>query len=738
MVVVHVRSGFRPGRLLFSPPWRTHHDPAPATLHRRSASAQLGAPNHRHLRPPRGLLRQALRPLPGTARPQRGAQLPTAPASAARLVEQLQPGGVRAAFPVRRHAGSARATAADSLRQTAQGPAERAQSRRGAALARRRHAGSRPRALASSLRLRPALERADSPAGPRRRQRPHGPSRPPGQGSQGPARAAVAAPARGAARLLADVPAAHLAGPRPQAGAADHRQQHPAALCPASPAGRPEQTRFHAHAPAQLRHPPLGGRRRSAHAQGAARPHQPANHRSLPARQHAPPGANAAPARPARVAPTDCRDPADRAGPADRPGHGGGGRHGGPGMTAPMTERPAREVAGGIRQHGEVFLDRYGGLLSAAQRQALRDLAACRTAALGGHIEHCLDGGHERIAYHSCRNRHWPTCQALARARWLDQQAEQLLPVAYHHGVFPLPAAVAEVALANPTVLYDLRLRGAAAALREVAANPKRLGAVIGVRLGLHTWGQNRHHHPHVHCVVTGGGRSCDPAGKSDAAPRWVACRPGFFLPVRGRSRVFRGKFLAGLNSLFEQGTLLLPGRLRRLAEPSARAAWWEALYAKEWVVYSKRPFGGPEQVLKYLACYSHRAAISNSRLESLDDGRVTFRCKDYGDGGRTQRLTLEALEFLRRFVQHGLPRGFVKVRHYGLLANAQREARRRGCRRLLLGAAVAAPMPGADPVLIEPAPPRCGPECGGTRLVYRELAPAEPAPARAAPLNSS
>ena len=360
-------------------------------------------------------------------------------------------------------------------------------------------------------------------------------------------------------------------------------------------------------------------------------------------------------------------------------------------MSAALRERPALVVADVIGRYGEAFLDRYGGVLSAAQRKALRDLAACRTAALGGHVEHCLDCGHERIAYNSCRNRHCPKCQALARARWLDRQAGHLLPVEYHHVVFTLPAEVAEVALANPGVLYDLLMRSAAATLRAVAANPKRLGAVVGVLMVLHTWGQNLHHHPHVHCVVTGGGLSCDPAGTIDAAPRWVACRPGFFLPVRVLSRVFRGQFLDGLKGLFAAGQLLLPGRLQRLAEPTARAAWWKGLYAQDWVVYSKPPFGGPEQVLKYLARYTHRVAISNSRLESLDDGRVTFRVKDYADGGRPKRLTLDAVEFLRRFVQHVLPRAFVKLRHYGLLANGQRQARLAVCRRLLWVATVAA-----------------------------------------------
>jgi hypothetical protein len=402
-------------------------------------------------------------------------------------------------------------------------------------------------------------------------------------------------------------------------------------------------------------------------------------------------------------------------------------------MSTAPRERPALEVADVIGRYGEALLDRYGGVLSATQRQALRDLAACRTAALGGHVEHCLDCGHERIAYNSCRNRHCPKCQALARARWLEQQAEHLLPVAYHHVVFTLPAAVADLALANPAVLYDLLMRSAAATLRVVAANPKRLGAALGVLMVLHTWGQNLHHHPHVHCVVTGGGLSCDPAGKIDMAPRWVACRPGFFLPVRVLSRVFRGKFLDGLNGLFAEGKLLLPGPLQPLAEPSARAAWRKALYAKDWVVYSKQPFGGPEQVLKYLARYTHRVAITNSRLESLDDGRVTFRLKDYTEGGRTKRLTLDAEEFLRRFVRHVLPRGFVKIRHYGLLANGQRAARLSVCRRLLLVATVAAAVPSADTVLLQPPQPRCCPGCGGTRLVYRELARA-PVPATGEP----
>lgn len=394
-------------------------------------------------------------------------------------------------------------------------------------------------------------------------------------------------------------------------------------------------------------------------------------------------------------------------------------------MTAALT-RPAWEVADIIRHHGDAFLQRHGDSLSTVQRQTLRDLARCRTAALGGHVEHCLDCGHQRIAYNSCRNRHCPKCQALARALWLDQQAQHLLPVEYHHVVFTLPAPLGEIALANPSTVYDLLMRSAAATLRDVAANPKRLGAVVGVLMVLHTWGQNLHHHPHVHCVVTGGGLSCDAHGVVDASPHWVSCRPGFFLPVRILSRVFRGKFLAGLRRLIDDGQLLLP---TALADPDDRARWFALLQATEWVVYAKPPFGGPEQVLKYLARYTHRVAISNSRLLDLRDERVTFHYKDYADDHRQKTLSLDVDEFLRRFVQHVLPKSFVKIRHYGLLANAQREARLTVCRQLLLVVNVAAQLPGADTATIEPATPRGCERCRSTRLVYRELPADEPAP---------
>jgi hypothetical protein len=397
-------------------------------------------------------------------------------------------------------------------------------------------------------------------------------------------------------------------------------------------------------------------------------------------------------------------------------------------MTATVTARPAWEVADVMRDYGAAFRARYGGHLSTTQTQALRDLARCRTAALGGHVEHCPECGHDRLAYNSCRNRHCPKCQARARARWLQREAQSLLPVEYHHVVFTLPAALSDLGRANPTVVYDLLFQAAAATLRDVAANPKRLGAQIGALLVLHTWGQTLHHHPHVHGVVTGGGLSCNAHGVVGASPRWVACRPGFFLPVRVLSRVFRGQFLAGLRAAFAAGRLTFPGRLVALAAPAAFAAVLAPLAARDWVVYAKPPFGGPAQVLKYLARYTHRVAISNHRLLAVADGRVTFTYKDYAADHRTRTLTLSADEFLRRFLQHVLPRGFVKVRHYGLLANRCRAARLAVCRWLLLVAAATGPRLADPRDRVEPLPPAASPtcpQCGGSRVERRALAPA-------------
>jgi Putative transposase/Transposase zinc-binding domain len=381
-----------------------------------------------------------------------------------------------------------------------------------------------------------------------------------------------------------------------------------------------------------------------------------------------------------------------------------------------MTARAALEVADLLRTHGAAFQQQYGERLTTAQRRALRDLVACRTAALGGHVERCADCGQERIAYNSCRNRHCPKCQATARARWLQREASYLLPVEYFHVVFTLPQPLAALALANPHTVYGLLFRTAWATVQELAADPHYLGAQVGLLAVLHTWGQRLDLHPHLHCVVTGGGLSCNAAGVVEASPRWVSCRPGFFLPVRVLSRLFRGKFLAGLQQAYAAGQLGLGGSLAALTEAAAWRAWLQPLYAVDWVVYAKPPFGGPEQVLKYLARYTHRVAISNQRLESLADGQVTFRYKAYAEGHRPRRLTLTAEEFVRRWLQHVLPRGLVKVRHYGLLASRRREARLAVSRSLLalqglVLAVVAAQRPAAETT------PCCA-GCGSPRLV--------------------
>jgi hypothetical protein len=404
------------------------------------------------------------------------------------------------------------------------------------------------------------------------------------------------------------------------------------------------------------------------------------------------------------------------------------------------TTRPSLEVADVLRAHGASYLAAQEAHLSRAQRRAVKELALCRTAALGGHTEACGDCGAQRVSYNSCRNRHCPKCQASTRAAWLEREAQTLLPVDYYHVVFTLPAALGPLALQNQRVLYDLLLRTAWETVRELASDPHYLGATVGLLAVLHTWGQTLVHHPHVHCVVTGGGLACDVNGRAAEPPRWIACRPGFFLPVRVLSRLFRGKFLAGLRAAYDDGRLACHGQLSALSEPAAFAAWLAPLYGQEWVVYAKPPFGGPEQVLKYLARYTHRVAISNSRLVSLDDERVTFRYKDYADDRRHKTMVLSAHEFIRRFLQHVLPSGFVKIRHYGLLANRYRAAKLRVCRALLLVVAVAALLSSGASAAASPCP-----HCGGCHwhVVLRVPRPrvaevcSMPLPERA-PLDSS
>jgi hypothetical protein len=390
---------------------------------------------------------------------------------------------------------------------------------------------------------------------------------------------------------------------------------------------------------------------------------------------------------------------------------------------------PAREVADIFRRHGDAYLRDHAGRVGRGERRVMGAIAACRTAALGGHAEQCDNCGARRIAYNSCRNRHCPKCQGSARAAWLSARKSELLPVPYFHVVFTLPPAAAEISFQNKALVYALLMRSAADALTTLAANPKRLGAKIGVLAVLHTWGQTLTHHPHVHCVVPGGGLSLD--GKS-----WVACKPGFFLPVRALSRLFRRLFLAGLEAAFQKGGLGFFGALAPLAEPSAFAERIQILRKGEWVVYAKPPFGGAAQVLAYLARYTHRAAIANSRLVAITDGEVTFTYKDYRRNGRRKVMRLDAHEFIRRFLLHVLPNGFHRVRHYGYLAKGNRGQSLELCRTLVVSQAPPDQLdgPGAEAPGSEPALKRDAivcPDCGGLIRRTGRVPPVRPNPFR-------
>ncbi|HEY3639985.1 MAG TPA: IS91 family transposase [Xanthobacteraceae bacterium] len=348
--------------------------------------------------------------------------------------------------------------------------------------------------------------------------------------------------------------------------------------------------------------------------------------------------------------------------------------------------RPALEVADVFRRHGEAFLRGRGAHLGRVERRVISAIQACRTSALGGHVEQCSDCGLLRHAYNSCRNRHCPKCQGLARAAWLDARQVELLPVPYYHVVFTVPASAAEIAFQNKRAVYGILFRAAADALHDIAADPRHLGAEIGAVAVLHTWGQALHHHPHLHCIVPGGGLSPDQT-------RWVSCRAGFFLPVRVLSRRFRTLFLARLQAAFADGELRFCGALAALTEPAAFAQRLNALRRMEWVVYAKRPFAGPEQVLAYLGRYTHRVAIANSRLTRLVGSQVSFTWKDYRREGVARTMTLAVDEFMRRFLLHTVPDGFHRIRHVGFLANRHRAAKLALCRALL-----AAPKPAPSP----------------------------------------
>jgi hypothetical protein len=335
------------------------------------------------------------------------------------------------------------------------------------------------------------------------------------------------------------------------------------------------------------------------------------------------------------------------------------------------------EVAEVFRHFGPAFRDQHDASLSAARRRAMTAIESCRTAALGGHVERCGDCGHQRIAYDSCRNRNCPKCQGLARAQWVEDRQAELLDVPYFHVVFTVPDLIATIAFQNQTVVYDILFRAASETLRTVAADPKHLGAEIGFFGVLHTWGQNLMHHPHIHFLVPGGGIA--PDGQS-----WIACRSGFFLPVRVLSRMFRGLFLHSLEKAFTAGELNFFSAHRRLYEPAAFGRYLTPAWNADWVVYAKRPFAGPEQVLDYVGRYTHRVAISNNRLVSMDDGKVRFHWKDYRDDNRRKTMSLPAAEFIRRFLIHVLPDGFHRIRYFGFLSNCHRAQKLALCRELL------------------------------------------------------
>ena len=335
------------------------------------------------------------------------------------------------------------------------------------------------------------------------------------------------------------------------------------------------------------------------------------------------------------------------------------------------------EVADVFRHFGQAFRDQHGMSLSSARRRAMWAIEHCRTAALGGHVERCGDCGHERVSYNSCRNRSCPKCQGLARAQWLADRQAELLEVPYFHVVFTVPEPVATIAFQNQTVVYDILFRAAAETLRRIAADPDHLGAQIGFLAVLHSWGSALTHHPHLHCLVPGGGIA--PDGQS-----WIPCRSGFFLPVTVLSRLFRGLFLHYLEKAFAAGDLRFFAEHRHLHEPAAFRRHLAPTRDAEWVVYAKRPFAGPAQVLDYVGRYTHRVAISNNRLVSIDGDSVRFRWKDYRDGSRQKIMSLRGDEFIRRFLIHVLPDGFRRIRYFGFLGNSHRARKLALCRELL------------------------------------------------------
>lgn len=376
------------------------------------------------------------------------------------------------------------------------------------------------------------------------------------------------------------------------------------------------------------------------------------------------------------------------------------------------------EVADILHAQGDRFLEKNRSWLGIQRLSVLRAITRCRTAALGGHIDHCPRCGHQAISYNSCRNRHCPKCQAQARQRWLAAREREVLGVPYFHVVFTLPHELNPLCQYNPEVLYGLLFQASAATLLEVAADPKHLGAEIGFLSILHTWGQNLLLHPHIHCAIPAGGLSPDHT-------RWVHPRYPFFLPVKVLSRVFRGKFIAGLRRAYRRKKLRFYGPIAALEDPKRFTSFLRTVFRQDWVVYAKPAFGGPTQVLRYLGRYTHRVAISNHRLLAFDGERVTFRWKDYAHGSKQRKMTLSATEFLRRFAQHILPRGFVRIRQYGFLATRHRATNLTVARQLL---AITPQPQQACPETPATSPSWNCPRCGavmqiGANLTARELA---------------
>jgi hypothetical protein len=380
------------------------------------------------------------------------------------------------------------------------------------------------------------------------------------------------------------------------------------------------------------------------------------------------------------------------------------------------VSRPPLEVADLIRSAGTAFIERNRHWLSWKHLKVLRAIRRCRTAALGGHLDECTRCGHRAISYNSCRNRHCPKCQTAARERWIQARRGELLPTRYVHVVFTLPQRLAPLVLQNKKVLYDLLFRASAETLLEVARDPRHLGAEIGFFSVLHTWSQKLTAHPHVHCVIPAGGLSLDHT-------HWVPSHHRFFLPVKVLSRVFRGKFVRALQQAFQERQLHFHGDLSLLAQPKIFASWLRSLFRIDWVVYSKPPFGGPQYVLQYLGRYTHRVAISNHRLVSLADQRVTFRWRDSAHHNEQKWMTLSLDEFLRRFLLHVLPKGFVRIRNFGFLANRKRAALLPLCFPLLRAQQQSqAEASAAD----EASPLWLCPQCGGPMMVIERLTTAQ------------